>query len=96
MFKKLAIKKYANKLLTTLKKRYGDHDKYSASQIRETIYKCGFNPKYLPLAYILHLQKEQITATLGLEFPHLNIASFRKEVCDCYSIGNIQTSFEIF
>jgi len=94
MLNKFAIKRYANKLLPTLNKRYGTSEKYSAHQIRETIFKCGFNPKYLPLAYILYIEKEQLIPILAIEYPELDITSFRKEICYYLSTTIIQTSFE--
>lgn len=95
MFKYFAIKKYCNKLQPTLESRYGIKNFYTASQVRATVYQCNFNEKYLPLGYLLFLTKEEMSAILAVEFPHVCINSYKKEILaliDNRSIANKLTS----
>lgn len=80
MFKKHAIKKYGKKLLPTLKKRYGEKPYYSASEVRATVYKNSFNPKYLPLAYLLCLEQQDLNNVLFSEYPELDIYQYKKDI----------------
>tara|TARA_R110000787_G_scaffold65584_4_gene147553 strand:+ start:1614 stop:1925 length:312 start_codon:yes stop_codon:yes gene_type:complete len=81
MFKYYSLKKYSKKLLPTLEKRYGKAQYYSASQVRATIYQHDFNPKYLPLAYVLFLEKKALKNVIYIEFPALNINQYKQEIC---------------
>lgn len=80
MFKYWSIKKYGSKLLPALEKRYGLQLNYTAHQIRSTVYRKNFNPKYLPLGYIMFLSHKELQATLYAEFPELNVAQYRNEI----------------
>ena len=80
MFKYYSIKKYGAKLLPTLEKRYGKKKYYSASQVRATVYQNDFNPKYLPLAYLLFLEQNSLKNILFIEYPELNISQYKKEI----------------
>ena len=82
MFKHSAIKKYGNKLLPTLQKRYGKQIFYSASQVRATIYQCNFNSKYLPLGYLLFLEPTLLSPLIKKEFPELCITRYKQEMRD--------------
>jgi len=82
MFKHSAIKKYGNKLLPQLQKRYGERLYYSASQIRATVYQRNFNSKYLPLGYILFLEPSILAQIIEKEFPCLCIIRYKKEMRD--------------
>lgn len=86
MFKYSSIKKYGKKLHPALKKRYGDKNFYNASQIRSTIYQCDFNPKYLPLGYLLFLENSSLLQVINQEFPQLCMTKYKKELCE-YLIG---------
>ncbi|KXJ57291.1 MAG: hypothetical protein AXW17_03340 [Colwellia sp. Phe_37] len=81
MFKYYSLKKYSKKLLPALEKRYGKAKYYSASQVRATIYQHDFNPKYLPLAYLLFLDKSSLKNVIYIEFPELNMAQYKQEIC---------------
>ncbi|QBG35326.1 DUF6559 family protein [Litorilituus sediminis] len=81
MLKHAAIKKYGKKLLPKLQERYGNHNFYSASQVRATVYQCNFNPKYLPLGYLLFLEENALTKILSIEFPDLCIDDYKAEMC---------------
>ncbi len=61
MFKRAAIKRYGHRLQPKLNKRYGEQSFYSARQVRATVYQCNFNPSYLPLGYLLFLDKPELT-----------------------------------
>jgi len=80
MFKYWSIKKYGSKLLPALEKRYGVQISYSAHQIRSTVYKKNFNPKYLPLAYIMFLSRKELQETLYVEYPELNVDQYKHEI----------------
>lgn len=80
MFKYFSIKKYGAKLLPTLEKRYGEKKHYSASQVRSTVYQNDFNPKYLPLAYLLFLEQNALKNVLFSEYPELNINQYKKDI----------------
>lgn len=82
MFKYWSIKKYGKKLHPTLQKRFGEQRFYSASQVRETIYKFDFNPEFLPLGYILFLESNELNTTLKNEFPDININQYKKEMLE--------------
>lgn len=80
MFKRRAIKKYGNKLLPKLQKRYGAHTYYSASQVRATIYQCNFNATYLPLGYLLFLDASSLHSVVTTEFPELCMREYKQEM----------------
>ena len=80
VFKYYSIKKYGAKLLPTLEKRYGKKKFYSASQVRSTVYQNDFNPKYLPLAYLLFLDQNALKNVLFAEYPELNISQYKKDI----------------
>lgn len=82
MFKFSSIKKYGKKLHPTLVKRYGEKDFYSASEIRSTVYQCDFNPKHLPLGYLLFLETKQLNQVITKEFPQLCIKSYKAEIAE--------------
>ena len=82
MFKRRAIKKYGNKLLPKLQKRYGEQTYYSASQVRATVYQCNFNAIYLPLGYILFLDSYAQNSIIAKEFPELCIGTYKQEMKD--------------
>jgi len=82
MFKRRAIKKYGNKLLPELQKRYGENTFYSASQVRSTVYQCNFNPTYLPLGYLLFLEDNTLNEVIISEFPELCIKQYKQEIKD--------------
>ncbi|WP_039989299.1 DUF6559 family protein [Paraglaciecola arctica] len=89
MFNKFAIKRYVKKLRPLLEKEYGQRSTYSASQIRTTVFKKNFNAKYLPLAYIMCLKKEETQLVLSVEFPDLCVSAFKE------TINNLVDSAEI-
>jgi hypothetical protein len=82
MFKYYSIKKYGAKLLPTLEQRYGKKTSYSASEVRATVYQNNFNPKYLPLAYILFLEQNALKNVIYIEYPELNISQYKQELID--------------
>ena len=71
MFKYSSIKKYGKKLHPKLVKRFGEQQFYSSSQVRSTVYQCDFNPDYLPLGYLLFLDKTASNEIIKVEFPQL-------------------------
>jgi hypothetical protein len=82
MFKYRAIKKYGKSLLPQLEKRFGEKSTYNSSQIRSTVYQYNFSPKYLPLGYILFLEKKELNTVMEREFPELCISLFQNEIND--------------
>jgi len=80
MLKYWSIKKYGSKLLPLLEKRYGIKKYYTTNEIRTVIYRKSFNPKYLPLAYILFLESSELSKIMAKEFPSLVIADYKKEI----------------
>ena len=80
MFKQLAIRKYGNKLLPKLQKRYGEQKYYNASQVRATVYQCDFNPNFLPLGYLLFLEKSTLNKIISIEFPELCIRQYKQDM----------------
>ena len=60
MFKYSSIKKYGNKLLPALEKKFGNKTYFSASEVRSTVYKKNFNPAFLPLGYIISLHPDEL------------------------------------
>ncbi len=80
MFKYYSIKKYGEKLLPALEKRYGVKNYYSSSEVRATVYQNNFNPKYLPLAYLLFLEQSALKNVLYAEYPELNISQYKQEI----------------
>jgi hypothetical protein len=82
MFKYAAIKKYGYKLLPLLQKRYGEQLFYTASQIRATVFQCNFNPKFLPLGYLLFLDPTLLIQLMHKEFPTVCINHYTKDIRD--------------
>lgn len=82
MFKHAAIKKYGNKLLPTLQKRYGEQVYYTGGQVRATVYQCNFKPRYLPLGYLLFIEPVKLTPLMEKEFPSTCINQYKKEMRD--------------
>ncbi len=82
MFKRRAIKKYGNKLLPKLQKRYGEQTYYTPGQVRATVYQCNFNASYLPLGYILFLDSYTQKSIIATEFPELCITTYKQEMKD--------------
>ncbi|WP_085296919.1 hypothetical protein [Cognaticolwellia mytili] len=80
MFKYYSIKKYGVKLLPALEKRYGIKPHYNPSEVRATVYQSNFNPKYLPLAYLLFLEQNALKNVLYTEYPELNIGQYKQEI----------------
>lgn len=80
MFKRSAVKKYGNKLLPRLQQRYGEQTFYNPSQVRSTVYQCDFNPNFLPLGYLLFLEKNAFKQIISNEFPQLCINSYKQEL----------------
>jgi len=80
MFKRSAIKKYGNKLLPTLQKRYGEKIFYNASQVRATVYQCDFNPNYLPVGYLLFLEQNSLNQVMPVEFPQLCVRKYKQDL----------------
>jgi|TARA_B110000211_G_scaffold90335_1_gene105511 hypothetical protein len=77
-----AIKKYGSKLRPKLVNRFGEKKYYSPSEVRSTVYQKNFNPKYLPLAYLLCLEKNDLKNVLFTEYPELDIEQYRIEIND--------------
>jgi len=94
MFKYWHIKKYGDNLANRLAKRYGEKHFYNASQIRATIYQCNYKPSYLPLGYLLYLERSQLNETLEREFPELDIQSYKNEMLDY--LGKKQYSGKLY
>jgi len=88
MFKSWSIKKYGYKLHHKLVKRYGVQHYYSIHQVRATVYKCNFNPKHLPLAYLLYLSPENLSNVMNSEFPDISIPLYRKEMLSYFGNKN--------
>jgi len=82
MFKYRAIKKYGEKLLSVLENRYGNQLHYTPSQIRTSVYKNNFNPKYLPLGYLLFASQKDLVNVLAIEFPQLDLNEFKSGILD--------------
>ena len=80
LFKSHAIKKYGAKLMPVLVNSYGAKKHYSPSEVRSTVYHNNFNPKYLPLAYLLCLEQSDLKNVLFTEYPELDIELYRKEI----------------
>jgi len=80
MFKYWSIKKYGSKLLPLLEKRYGVKKHYTTNEIRTVVYRKSFNPKYLPLAFILFLENNELSNVMAEEYPEISIADYKKEI----------------
>ncbi len=80
MLKHAAIKRYGKRLQPKLNQRYGKQEFYSPSQVRATVYQCSFNPKYLPLGYLLFLEPSDLTEIISDEFPELCINKYKVEM----------------
>ncbi len=78
-FKAWSIKKYHLPLQSKLAKRYGKRQHYTAHQVRATVYQCCFNPRYLPLGYILYLSPSELIAVMRNEFPEIELAIYKQE-----------------
>jgi len=89
MFNRFSVKRYVKKLRPVLEKQYGQHNTYSARQIRTVVFQKNFNAKYLPLAYIMCLKKDEVRTVLGVEFPTLCVTDFEQ------TISNLTDSPEI-
>ncbi len=85
MLKRRAIKKYGKQLLPRLQQRYGEQTFYNASQVRATVYQCNFNPKYLPLGYLLFLDSCSLNKVAATEFPELCMKEYKQEIKDYLS-----------
>lgn len=92
MLKYYSLKKYGRKFSPTLEKRYGRKQHYSASEVRATVYQNDFNPKYLPLAYLLYLEKNMLKNVLYAEYPELNVAQYKEDIINYLSKKNYSGS----
>jgi len=80
MLKYLSIKKYGDKLLKKLEKKFGKKSFYTRSEIRGTVYKGNFSPTYLPLGYILYLEPQELPNVIGCEFPDVDMLEYKEEI----------------
>ena len=80
MFKYWSIKKYGSKLEQLLEKKYGEKPYYTSSEVRSTVYKGNFSPKYLPLGYILYLDNQDLLKVLYIEFPEIDLPKYKAEI----------------
>jgi len=78
-FQNWSINKYNIPLKNKLTKRYGKRRYYTAHQVRATIYQCYYNPKYLPLGYILYLSPSELIAVMENEFAEINLSIYKQE-----------------
>ena len=85
MLKFRAIKKYGAKLMPALESRFGEKKYYTPSEVRSTVYLKNFNPKYLPLAYLLYLEKNDLKNVIYIEYPELDIEQYTIEINDYIS-----------
>ncbi len=95
MFKQAAIKRYGKRLHPYLQKRYGKKAFYSASEVRATVYQCSFKPKYLPLGYLLFLEKSSLEIIMKKEFPSLSIDAYRKEMAKYFNDSEFQKNLQL-
>lgn len=89
MFTRLAIKKYVSKLRPTLEKRYGIQTHYTSSQVRATVFQKDFSPRFLPLGYIMCLNRTELQQVLMIEFPNIDIIEYKAEVMTYLNDSNI-------
>lgn len=82
MFTYLSIKKYANKLLPTLESRYGAKKFYTAREVRATVYQRSYNPKFLPLGYIIALNQHDLETIMKKEFPDVDICEYKSKMIE--------------
>ncbi len=80
MFKYWSLKKYGSKLLPQLEKKFGEHEFYTPSQVRATVYQKDFNPSYLPLGYILFVEPTLSRQIIAKEFPEIDVQEYKKEI----------------
>jgi hypothetical protein len=80
MLKYWSIKKYGNKLQQRLENKFGGKSYYTPSEVRSTVYKCNFSPKYLPLGYILYLEHHDLLNILNVEFPEIDPVKYKEEI----------------
>ncbi len=95
MFKYSSIKRYGKRLHPKLVKRFGEKKFYSSSQIRSTVYQCDFNPEYLPLGYLLFLEKNASQEIITLEFPQLCLITYKKNLLDCLKSRDSEVFSEV-
>ncbi|NQZ81006.1 MAG: hypothetical protein HRT52_08340 [Colwellia sp.] len=95
MFKYWSIKKYGSKLLPLLEKRYGVKKHYTTNEIRTLVYRKSFNPKYLPLAYILFLESSELLIVMKNEFPLLSITDYKKEILNILNKKSYQGYLQV-
>jgi hypothetical protein len=80
MFSPRKLQHYFSKLPYKLQKKYGKKSTYSATEIRETVFKCDFNVKYLPLGYLMFLPKDQARFYISTEFPNFSFTSLQAQI----------------
>ncbi len=80
MFTYWSLKKYGKKLLPLLAKYYGQQEFYSPSQIRTIVYRKDFDPKYLPLGYMLCAEPKVVQQVMAKEFPQIDINAYKREI----------------
>ncbi|REL26428.1 hypothetical protein DXX93_07440 [Thalassotalea euphylliae] len=95
MFTYWSLKKYGTKLLPTLEKRYGKHEFYSAHQIRATVYQKDFNPRFLPLGYILFLTPCELNEVFSREFPEMDIEAYKQEIISYLANKNYEGQLQV-
>lgn len=93
MFNRFSVKRYIKKLRPLLEKQYGQRNTYSASQVRTTVFKKNFDTKYLPLAYIMCLNKDDIRTVLNVEFPELCVTDFEQTIKNLIDSPEISQHF---
>ncbi len=82
MFKYWSLKKYGTKFLPTLEKQFGQHNFYTPSQVRSTVYCKNFDPQFLPLAYVLFVEPKLLNELLAKEFPQIDIEKYKREILE--------------
>lgn len=95
MFKYSSIKKYGNKLLPALEKKFGNKTYFSASEVRSTVYKKNFNPAFLPLGYIISLHPDELAKVMSEQFPDISINDYKQEMLVYLSEKNYQGQLNI-
>ena len=61
-------------------KHYGEQEFFTPSQIRTVVYRKDFDPKYLPLGYMLCAEPAAVKQVMKKEFPQIDINAYKSEI----------------
>ena len=82
--KRRLLRKYFQKLLPLLHKRYGHQKSYTFPQVRKTVEASGLNPKFLPYASAIFFRAEEFEKIKSEAGTDWNFEALRGELLELF------------